>query len=419
LIMLISLSLLSLTCKDAGVQPPDKTFSLTVADASCTEVYLNLKIGTGITSRKVTLKRDTITLFTKTIDAAETIITDTNLTPNHSYTYTAQLLNGSTAVNSTAQTMDTTSHAFSWQTFTLGDGSGSSTLYDVVIVNDTLAYAVGAIYQGGSVYNLAKWNGQTWQLLQIQFLDFCGQSSTYSYPTSAVWVFNENDIWIASGSEIVQWNGQVQTTPVCIPISVNKLWAENTASIYAVGNGGGIAHYNGSSWTKIESGTDLQFLDIYGATNPKSGEQQILSVCTQNFPGDRGIFEIKGNTATRISSDPIGYELFGVWFVPNREYFVLGSGIYEKHLLSDVRWMNGPRDITGYGVTKMRGNGINDVFIVGSFGECLHFNGATWKSFRDVTSLGNGGFACVAMKGNLVVAVGENNASAVLSIGRR
>ncbi|MGH2567306.1 MAG: hypothetical protein ACRDGA_03130 [Bacteroidota bacterium] len=36
---------------------------------------------------------------------------------------------------------DTTSHNFAWQTFVLGDGN--SILYDVAIVNDTLAYAVG------------------------------------------------------------------------------------------------------------------------------------------------------------------------------------------------------------------------------------------------------------------------------------
>ena len=42
-------------------------------------------------------------------------------------------------------TLDTTSHDFSWKTFTFG-GGGGSVLNDVAIVNDTLAYAVGEIY---------------------------------------------------------------------------------------------------------------------------------------------------------------------------------------------------------------------------------------------------------------------------------
>ncbi|MBI3006249.1 MAG: hypothetical protein HYY49_12660, partial [Ignavibacteriales bacterium] len=40
---------------------------------------------------------------------------------------------------------DTTSHNFTWTIDTVGDGN-SSVLYDVAIINDTLAYAVGEIY---------------------------------------------------------------------------------------------------------------------------------------------------------------------------------------------------------------------------------------------------------------------------------
>jgi len=105
-----------------------------------------------------------------------------------------------------------------------------------------------------------------------------------------------------------------------------KIWGKNPTSIYFVGNKGTIAYYNGS-WTKIESGTDLQFLDIFGATDNKTGEQQILAVATQNYPAGRAIFRIQGNTATEISSSSIGSidELFSVWFVPNRHFYAIGD----------------------------------------------------------------------------------------------
>ena len=45
---------------------------------------------------------------------------------------------------------DTTSHNFLWTLDTLGDGN-SSTLYDVAIINDTLAYAVGEISVRNSI----------------------------------------------------------------------------------------------------------------------------------------------------------------------------------------------------------------------------------------------------------------------------
>jgi hypothetical protein len=62
---------------------------------------------------------------------------------------------------STPSQPDTTSHNFTWTLQKLGGASGS-VLYDVAIVNDTLAYAVGEMYLNDSVgqndpqpYNLA------------------------------------------------------------------------------------------------------------------------------------------------------------------------------------------------------------------------------------------------------------------------
>jgi hypothetical protein len=217
---------------------------------------------------------------------------------------------------------------------------------------------------------------------------------------------------------VQHWDG-TQFNAIDLPISlwgqnqINKIWGNSSSDIYLVGNSGAIAHYNGTSWSKIESGTNLQFLDIYGS----GGE--ILAVCTQNNPPGRGIFSITGNSTTQISSTPIQYELFGAWFVPNRHYYVVGSGIYEKRLLSESSWKDIAGGITRNFTTKMRGNGLNDVFVVGAFGECLHYNGVTWKSYIDETGFSSGAYTSVAVKGNLVVVGGGANANAIITIGRR
>ena len=44
----------------------------------------------------------------------------------------------------TVTTMDTTSHNFTWQSWTFGD-IGSSVLYDVAIINENNIWAVGEI----------------------------------------------------------------------------------------------------------------------------------------------------------------------------------------------------------------------------------------------------------------------------------
>ncbi len=203
------------------------------------------------------------------------------------------------------------------------------------------------------------------------------------------------------------------------------MWGSSNV-IYAVGTAGFVALRKATgSWQKLQSGTTLQFTDIYGATDLATGKEQILATASQNYPPGKGLFSIQGNTVKEISTNfnfP-GYttppELFSVWFVPQRRYYIVGDGIYEKHHLTDSIWKNGPLDITKYATTNIRGTGLNDIFVVGAFGEFLHFNGARWKSFIKQTSLSNGSYSKVAVKRNLIIAVGADNARAVITIVKR
>jgi len=135
---------MQLVCSD-NVGTGKAELSLTVEDVSCTEVWLQISTRNSIHSR-IVLTRDTVTLDTLILTTNEMTFVDENLLPSHRYVYTALLLDGGKSAQTIAETMDTTSHDFSWQIYTLGDGTGSSCLYDVAIINDTLAYAVGEIY---------------------------------------------------------------------------------------------------------------------------------------------------------------------------------------------------------------------------------------------------------------------------------
>ncbi len=112
-------------------------------------------------------------------------------------------------------TMDTTSHNFTWQTFTFGQHS-NSVLYDVAIIDENNIWAVGAIYMNDSLgnhdpnaYNAVHWDGIKWDLKRIQFYTFCGQQHTGSYPAKSIFAFGSNDIWVGmDSSQVVRWNGQ-------------------------------------------------------------------------------------------------------------------------------------------------------------------------------------------------------------------
>jgi hypothetical protein len=420
--LLIFITLTSLRCKDDGTNPPDVPISLSIDDVSCTEVYLRLKLGSSLPNREVTLKRDTTVLFTKQINETETVWTDTSLLPNHRYTYSA--IGNSITQKCIATTMDTTSHDFTWQTVTLGD-EASSSLYDVAIINDTLAYAVGQIYLSGDPipYCLAQWNGSKWQLkrLYCYFPDY--QSTLPLYSANGIYAFNETDIWLTPGS-VFHWNGKDTLTEfsfnrMTLPdanATVVKLWGSSSSDLYGSGNAGTIVHYNGTSWKKLESGTGLNITDIFGNPNEKTGGIEILAIANQLYVNDeRKILQISGNTIVPLPDNPIQEPLNSIWFIPGRHYYAVGSGIYEKHTLSDAQWKNKPLDFTPYYSFGIDGNDINDIAVVGGCGDVLHFNGKTWKSYYSQTQFG-GNYYAVKIKGDICIAVGSNS---VIVVGKR
>jgi hypothetical protein len=423
-VAIVSLSLIG--CRHAPTQPNTSTFSLTSEDVSCTDVILQLTLGAGTISPQVTLKRDTMLLFTKAISGIETIFADTGLLPNHTYTYTA--IAGDEVRRCTATTLDTTSHTWSWQTYALG-GASSSALFDCVILNDSLVIAVGQIFVYGDQipYCVAIWEGKNWQLKRLYVYEDNQGLSVIGIPIQGVYAFSATDVWLAPGS-IFHWNGRDSIVDfsfnrLTLPDpneTVIKLWGSSRQDIFGVGSVGTVVHFNGTSWAQIECGTTLDVVDIYGSTSLLTGRQEILAVASKLGASlDRKILQINGSTVTTLSDYPITQPLSGIWFVPGRHYYVTGSGTYEKRKLTDSVWTLRPASLTPYYTDEVRGNGLNDVMVVGAFGEVLHFNGQTWQSYRSQTALSNGAYGGLAVRGNLAIAVGHDGPQAVISVGRR
>ncbi len=411
--------------------PSNASIILTSEDASCTEAWLNLKVHNITLPTNIKIVGNDTTILNTRINSNDTTLYVNNLLPNKTYSIQTILESTNLKSNSVSvTTMDTTSHNFTWETFTFGGGRGSSYLNDVAIINENDIWAVGEIHTKDTdqvdsngvwvqPYNAVHWDGQKWELKRFYFKDFCNQQTTHVYPTRAILAFSSTEIFITSGSQIIIYNGNKQNTPQCIPVSVNALWGTSSKDFYVVGNGGSIAHYNGNSWEKIESGTKLYIIDIYGAQNKTTNKTEILAIGTQYIHGDeKNIIKINKNKTELLSYNPISSTLMGVWFIPKRCYYLVGDGIYKKHNLKDRLWENIGKKITGYFTYKIRGSGINNVFIAGSYGEVLHYNGYTWESYINTTKI-NGNYYSLSVKKNLVAIVGYNPPSAVITIGKR
>lgn len=307
---------------------------------------------------------------------------------------------------------DTTSHNFTWQIDTIGV---SGILYDVAIINDTLAYAVGEIYLNDStgqidpqLYNVAVWNGRDWTL-----------SRATNVPLRAVFAFAENDIW-AGSSAPYHWNGTNWTGHNVTGIfggNINKIWGNSSSDVYIVGTNGSLARFDGDSWQKIESGTSLDIIDIYGVSS--GSEATIISVASRLLSTlDREILSIQGSQVVILSDSGITEPLSGVWFVPGKKYMVAGSGYYRKGLLSDPVWEGYPTELTQYYTHAVRGTDTSDVFLAGAFGSALHYNGVSWHTYSEL-SMTQGGFYSLSFQGNTVSLVGRIDNKAIAVIGKR
>jgi hypothetical protein len=312
-------------------------------------------------------------------------------------------------------TMDTTSHNFTWQINTLG--THSSVLYDVAIINDTLVYAVGEIFHRDSsenwtFFNLAKWNGRDWTLHRVYYR---GNNIIH---TRWILAFAWNDIWI---TPYTHWDGttwrEVPFDPIFSGVGTNKAWGTSSSDFYVVGDGGFIAHYDGVRWRRVESGTTLPLQDVLGSYNRSSSRYEILAVASDPFHGfARRIVNISGQTAVAISDSGIVEPLSGVWFVPGRRYYVVGSGIYQKPQLGLTRWRNRVLQFTQYYSNAVRGTTLNEVVVVGAFRDLVHFNGWSWRTYPEI--IGSGSWFSVSVRGKKVIAVGAMASQAIVLRGQ-
>jgi hypothetical protein len=318
--------------------------------------------------------------------------------------------------------MDTTSHNFTWQIDTLGDGGGS-VLYDVAIINDTLAYAVGEIYKRDSLgnwdplpYNLVKWNGQRWELLKVTVQTRWGAVTA---PIRGIFAFSPNDIWLVSG-DAIHGNGRTWTNyDVRLLtgndlVSVDKAWGSSSSNMYFVGWNGTIIHYDGVRWRRIESGTTLPIMDIYGARDPRTGRYEILCVAADpNIPGRSQVLAIENGTMREMATDPI-WEPWGIWFIPQRRYIHAGDGLWEAYRVSGP-WVRNTQ-LPALFKTSVRGQAINDVVVSGAFWLLAHWNGIRWQTYFPRIS---NSFTSVTIKDNTMIAVGGVENKAVVVRGRR
>jgi hypothetical protein len=344
--LLLSHSVVTLTgCTEFPPEPRVSFLELNAIDASCTEAWLRIRIAANSTPPyDVTLVRDEEHVADLRLFTADSLIVDDNLLPDNTYTYKAFMPDDSPFRGSIAQatitTLDTTSHEFTWEVYTLGDES--SVLYDVAIINDTLVYVVGELNvrdSSGNLinppYNLARWNGQYWEMLRLLWdcrLNYpdCGPSYFLFSPIRSIFAFGPNDIWVTAGTP-QHFNGTRWTEYAGIEGvgGASKIWGTSSNDMYFVGHAGFIVHKSGENWHRLESGTEVDIIDIWGSQVSTSNKAEIACVASYRaqVPQARSLLVIENGIASIVPDTGLPLNLNSIWFVSGGNYYVSGSGL--------------------------------------------------------------------------------------------
>ncbi len=315
--------------------------------------------------------------------------------------------------------VDTTSHNFTFQSWTFGEHSGS-TLRDVAIINDTSMWAVGEIYLKDSLgqpdltpYNAIHWNGVSWDITRIPTKTFSG--TIVSSRITTIFAFNEIDIWTFSiAGSYSHWNGSYWGTEFVNERvgTGNQLWGKSSSDLYLVGDNGSISFYNGLNWQSIGSRTTLNINDIWGIIDQYGIKFILCPAYNFGSGGEKKLISISNNTVGEILWMD-NRELYTVWFNTREKIYAGGEGLFYR---ANNQWKE--EILPELFKFRVRGNDLNDIWTVGGFGFAAHYNGTSWKTFEEV-SLVSGNYHGLAVKGNIVVMVGNEGTKAVITIGRR
>lgn len=450
-VLFLSLNLilfLNLSCTTDPVLEPD--LKLGLEDVSCTEAWLQLTTNNIQLPATINLLKNNSVTQTFSLSTKDSLLYIDSLLPNQSYKFkvVANTTNNPqpTTNEVLAQTMDTTSHNFTFETFTFGEaGAGGSTLYDVAIIDENNIWAVGEIYTADTYtydslgnwidpYNALHWNGNNWELVRIYY-NYNG-SNIWS-PIRTILAFSSNDIWFSAG---IHWNGvDFITKPMNInfPYQINKMWGPSSSDFYVVGSSGNIAHYGGLSlgWKQIESGVDTDLKDIDGTSDGK----EIWTCGWSNSTGRVSLLKINNNAVeslwdsqTNTTLNIYRGTLLNSLYTNGSSEFVLVGGQVLRHSLynkSNVKleWIktyNGSKVLElGNYAYRIKGSNKNNIIAAGDAAMIWHFNGATWYKYSELYNLEDRLYG-LAVTENTTVAVGKRYSAgtlggALLIVGRR
>jgi hypothetical protein len=186
----------------------------------------------------------------------------------------------------------------------------------------------------------------------------------------------------ASGA-IAHWNGTAWSfVPSGTPYALDGVWSSTAEDAWAVGSNATILHWDGSSWSPIASGTTHPLGAVWG-----SGSSDVWAVGASGT-----ILHWNGSAWSSVTSGT-SYALVNVWGTGSNDVWAIGFAGYIGDATGGgiiLHWDGAAWSAVSTGapvpLVGLWGSAPADVWVVGEGGTILHWNGAAWSSVPSGTT---------------------------------
>jgi hypothetical protein len=336
--------------------------------------------------------------------------------------------------------VDTTSHDFRWEVTYIEN----SDLRDVFAINDSDAWAVGNIILPDSTgqpddanpCGAAHWDGRKWTVVAVPSVNSSGQF--VKRRMQGVFAFGSNDVWMTSyAGSYAHWDGKEWRSAYIKEGNgaLRCIYGFSPKDIYFAGPADIIVHWDGSSFTKMQSDFKYPYeiMDMWGVED--DGERQVWAIARVLDQIRSAILVYRQSTGKweTVWSNEFGmgldqpYEgvMNSIYPYAKNSYLLAGTVSYISESIYECRPSTGTIgklnvvNLFTMWPYRLRGSARNNAFVVGDRMLMAHFNGSTWKLFREMGTNYPSPLKGLSVLPNSVFAVGYDATRGILVRGER
>lgn len=438
IILLLIPLFIFMTCNEEITDTPDPSLRRTVPidiefyDNTPTIIEIRVTIDDttstdSLIQNEFSLYRNDSLICFDTLYSKDTIIVDNNLEPNTEYRYTAENENNrSVAI---ASTMDIVNHNNFTYTFdTLGISNHLSIVRDSHIFGENNIVAVGDFVFDDTTRlryaNVMKWDGNKWSEEGIVYDAHPYHSVNEIY---SIFALSENDIWYSTLSSVIHFDGNDYHSYPFHEFNSNEygetildIWGTTSDNIYFAGERGLLIHWNGNSFTNIETNTDIDLHCIAGTP----GSKHVFITAYNRATNDKSIaFHIIDGKLERLfeTSDQYGPHYLGNpekgdygWYLTvqvfgNKAYFKTGGTDFMTYDFIEDNVYYIPKHQNEIGhiyLPILKGVDKNSMGFVTETGRIYFYNGESFTKYSVCENM-NVTIRNADYKDNIFVIVGD------------